>query len=268
MKRLLIIAAVLISLVQVAFAHEFWLEPVAPRVASGGDIAVRARIGEMFEGHEVRNFASMQRIVDLTLGDITVPVQGEEMQSPAFQARSLGDGLHVLRYQSRDNQLTYDDYKKFTDFLVEADRLDLIEAHDARGLSRENIREVYFRYAKTLIAVGSGEGDDKYLGMPLELVALTNPYAGLGDNPMRFQLRFLDAPQADAALHVFIRPAAGDVVSLKLRTNANGEVEVPTDIAGSYMVNAIHVLPASPRMEMLLGAAWQSLWASSTYAVE
>ncbi|MFN4160213.1 MAG: DUF4198 domain-containing protein [Gemmobacter sp.] len=268
MKRACILAAVLIGLGQMSLAHEFWLEPVAPRVAAGDSIAVTAHIGEMFDGPEVRNFASMQRAVDLTLGNITVPVRGEEGQSPAFQAPSLGDGLHVLRYHSRDHQLTYDDYSKFTEFLAEAGREDLAEAHDARGLSRDNIREVYFRYAKSLIAVGSGDGADRYLGMPLELVALNNPYTEPKKKPVRFQLLFLGEQRANAAVHVFIRPTQDEVVSLRLRTDANGEVTVPADIPGLYMVNAIHILPASPRMETLLGAVWQSLWASSTYAIE
>jgi len=266
MKRLAAIIALCFAAAP-AVGHEFWIEPVQAKVAAGAPIKALTYVGSEFEGDELPNFPSMQRVVDVTLGDMTVPIGGPELQKPALQTPSLGDGLHVLRYQSRDYQLSYESYDKFLAFLDEAQRPELAAEHDARGLPRDGIREVYFRYAKSLVAVGSGAGSDRFMGMPFELVALTNPYTqALGD--MQFELRFLEEPLPDAALHVFHRAPDGTIDNIRLRSDATGVVTVPSANPGFYMVNAIQILPSSPRMQNLLGASWQSLWASLTYAVE
>lgn len=267
-KTLAAAFAAICGLASGANAHEFWIEPVASRVAVGAPLVARTFIGSEFEGEELGNHPSMQVVFDVTLGDRTQPLGGEDGQVPAIDAPSLGEGLHVLRYQSRDFQLTYESYDDFLKFLAEADRMDVARTHDARGLAREDIREVYFRYAKSLVAVGDGAGSDRFLGMPWELVALTNPYTSAPGAPMRFEVRFKDKPLPDAALHVFIRTKDGTISDLRVRSDADGVATVPSQVKGTYMVNAIRVLPASERMQRLLGASWQSLWASSTYVVE
>lgn len=253
---------------QIAHAHEFWIEPVNPTINVGDPLEARTFIGMEFDGDEVANYPSMQVLFDITLGDDTRLLNGAPDQRPAVATSALGEGLHVLRYQSRDFQLTYDSYDDFLAFLTEADRMDLAAEHDARGLSRDAIREVYFRYAKSLIAVGHGEGADKFLGMPWELIAMTNPYTAAQGTPMQFELRFNGDIAADEAAMVFIRDADEVVSSIVLRSDDLGIITVPSDIKGTYLLNAIKILPASPRMETLLGASWQSLWASTTYAIE
>ncbi len=253
---------------QLVAAHEFWIEAAAGTVATGEPIIARTFIGTTFEGDEIANHPSMQVTFDITLQDTTRPLGGADGQLPAVSTTPLGEGLHILRYQSRDFQLSYETYDDFLAFLTEADRMDLAAVHDERGLPREDIREVYFRYAKSLVAVGDGAGADRFLGMPLELTALTNPYTAAPDSPINLELRFNNETQADAAVHVFIRADDATVSTLRLRSDSRGIVTVPTDIKGTYMVNAIKVLPASARMTYLLGASWQSLWASATYVVE
>ncbi len=248
-----------ICLGQVANAHEFWIDPVNPKVSVGSLLKARTFIGDTFEGEEIANYPSMQVLFDVTLGDVTEPINGVPEQLPAVQTPSLGEGLHILRYQSRDFQLTYETYEDFLAFLDEADRKDLAEQHDLRGLPRDGIREVYFRYAKSLIAVGDGQGSDRFLGMPWELIALTNPYTSASNTAMQFELRFDNKPEANAAVHVFIRAADNEISDIRLRSDRRGIVTVPSNVKGTYMVNAIKVLPASPRMEHLLGASWQSL---------
>lgn len=262
-KNLLLV--VCLAAASPAAAHEFWIEPESFHVAPGQPILARTMIGSNFLGEELANYASMQRIVDISLDGVSLPVSGPEERTPSLQTRSLGEGLNVLRYQSRDFQVTYDSYDKWLMFLDEAQRRDLIPQQDALG-TRDNIREVYFRYVKSLVAVGDGQGEDTFMGMPLELVALTNPYQDTPDG-VRLRVYYKDEPAADAAVHVFIRDPQGAVTSLRLRTDPAGEIYVPTATKGMYMVNTIQVLPASPRMRDLLGASWQSLWASTTYEI-
>ena len=63
---------------------------------------------------------------------------------------------------------------------------------------------------------------------------------------------------------MFRRAPDGEIELRRLRTDAAGRVQVPR-APGFHLVNAVYLAEASPRMQMFLGAAWQSLWASLTY---
>ena len=100
--------------------------------------------------------------------------------------------------------------------------------------------------------------------MPLELVALTNPYAEPAPDAVRLELRFRGEPLAGGRVKAFHRAPDGAVEVTRLVTDADGLVSVPT-APGLTLVNAVVLDRASPRMQTFLGASWQSLWASITY---
>ena len=250
-----------------AMAHQFWLEPESPIVALNQRVNVRIFIGSDFLGEELGNFPSMQESVDLFVEGQRYKIAGRIGDLPAFTFQPEVPGLHILRYQSINNVVTYDSYALYLKFLTEAQREDLAAVHDARGLSRDGITEVFTRYAKGLIAVGDGAGEDLFTGMPFELVAQENPYQRDGD-AVTFALKLNGEPAVNAPLHVFIRRPDGSIdQSMRLRTDAQGLVEVPTRQPGFYMLNAIQIFPATPPMEVLQGASWQSLWASTTFEI-
>lgn len=248
-------------------AHELWLEPEQSIVTPDERVNVRILIGSDFLGEELGNFPSMQETVDLFVEGERYKIAGRVGDLPAFTFQPEVPGLHILRYQSIHNVVTYDSYELYLKFLVEAQREDLAAVHDGRGLSRDGITEVFTRYAKGLIAVGDGAGADLVTGMPFELVAQENPYQRDGD-AVTFALLLDGKPAQDAALHLFIRRTDGSIdESIRLRTDAQGMVEVPTAEPGFYMLNAIQIFPATPEMETLQAASWQSLWASTTFEI-
>lgn len=248
-------------------AHEFWLEPEVFRLEPGQRLVARGFVGETLTGEELGYYPEATEALDLTLGAQTVPVTGAPAQVPAVDVQTLGEGLHVLRFQSANYQVSYPTFEKFEVFLDEWDFDWARTEHVARDFPRENIREVYFRYAKALVSVGEGEGTDRALGMPIELVALDNPYLAEAGDVLEFELRFLDAPLADGRVKHFHRAPDGTVEMTRLRSDAAGRIRVPA-APGFHLINAVHLDLASERMQMFLGAAWQSLWASLTYAVE
>jgi uncharacterized GH25 family protein len=257
-------ALALLAAAAPAAAHEFWIEPLAARVAPGTALAARAMVGEGLAGEELANHAAMQEVADVGPGAARTPLAGPDGRTPAYLTPPLTEGLNILRVQSRAFQVTYAGWDKFTAFLDEAQRPELAAAHLARGLPREGIREVYVRYAKALVAVGAGAGSDAFLGMPFELVALDNPSAAPG--PMRVELRLGGEPLAGAPAEAFHRAPDGSVTRTRLRTDAAGTVSTPAAGAGFTLVSAIHIVPATPRIAALTGASWQSLWASLSYA--
>ena len=250
-----------------ASAHEFWLEPHDFHLAPQDRLVADSMVGQTLEGEVLGYYPDATVHLDLTRGGETRPVTGAYEQIPAVDAPLLGDGLHVLRFQSANYQVTYETFADFAEFIDEWDQDWALEAHAANGFPTRDIREVFFRYAKALIDVGDGAGEDRPLGMPLELVALTNPYAEPAPETVRLELRYLGEPLAGGRVKVFHRAPDGTVEVTPIETDADGLVSVPT-APGFTLVNAVVLDLASPRMQAFLGASWQSLWASITYDVE
>jgi cobalt/nickel transport protein len=248
-------------------AHEFWLEPVDFHPARSDRLVADGWVGQDLDGEKLGYFPESTVHFDLARGAESAAVTGQPGQVPAVDLPLAGDGLHVLRFQSANYQVTYPTLAKFEAFLEEWDQTWALQARADRDLPAENIREVYFRYAKALIDVGSGDGADPGFGMPLELVALTNPYAEPAAVAVELELRFKGAPLPGATVKVFRRGQQGGVEVRRMKTDASGRVSVPSN-PGFHLVNAVHLAEASPRMQMFLGASWQSLWASITYDVE
>lgn len=248
-------------------AHEFWLEPEAFRLKPGERLVARGLVGETLAGEELGYYPEATEHLDLTLGAQTTPVVGAPEQIPAVDVETLGEGLHILRFQSANYQVSYPTLEKFEVFLDEWGFDWAAAEHAARNFPQEDIREVYFRYAKALVAVGDGEGADRALGMPIELVALDNPYQAEPGDMLEIELRFQDAPLADGRVKHFHRAPDGTVSMTRLRSDAEGRIRVPAK-PGFHLINAVYLDLASERMQMFLGAAWQSLWASLTYGVE
>ncbi|NNU79206.1 DUF4198 domain-containing protein [Halovulum dunhuangense] len=261
--RLAILALALVLPTLPVAAHEFWFEPEDYTIAPDGQIRARAINGENFFGIEYGYSEQGYRQSGIFAGDTRAAVTGTLGMKPAIQAAPLAEGLNVVYHASGAATLSYPTLAKFKIFL-EGKRLEAtLEEHAAKGFPKEDIREVYFRFVKTLVGVGSGAGSDRAVGMSYELVALTNPYTDNGD--MRFRLLFRGAPEAGAPVFVFHKVGT-EVEELKLRTDANGEVSVPRQ-PGAFMVNAVHISEPDTRIREVTRAHWQTLWAALTYEI-
>ncbi len=174
-----------------------------------------------------------------------------------------------MSFRSTTNLLTYTEWVKFADF-VKAHKLDwVIDKHRERGLPETNFVEGYFRFSKTLVKIGQGQGQDVNTGMPFELVALTNPYATPAPQEMRFQLYWQNQPFANSLVNVFRRPNDGsDTIKTTLSSDANGIVTVPVEGGGEYLVNSVHMIEPTADFNAQTRAVWVSLWASETFRIE
>ncbi len=248
-----------------ARAHEFWIEPEAYRVAEGQVIEARTFNGENFEGIEYGYSEAAYRQSGVAAGDVRTGVTGERGARPSFQVAPAGPGLNVLFHASPVSTLTYPGMEKFETFL-RGKRLDAaLDAHAARGLPTEKIREAYFRFVKALVAVGDGAGADVAVGMPYELLALDNPYSGSGE--MRVQVLLQDTAVA-ADVPVFVFHKLGEAIEkIKLVTDADGIVTLPR-LPGDFMVNAVHIMEPNAALKESTGAHWVTLWAALTYHIE
>lgn len=260
-----------------ANAHEFWLQPEQYVVAPGDAAQATIRVGQDFKGNSYSfNPNDFERFELLTAGELT-PVAGKLGDRPALNVDDPAEGLLIGVHQSDLERLTYKEFEKFAAFARMEGEDEVIEAHRARDLPASGFEEVYRRFAKTYLKIGDVSlddgGQDKPVGMALELVALANPYeAGRADVP--FQLLRDGEPEADAQVAVWSRvfgatDEAGNVPEgerVLLRTDSDGRVVIPTVAGREYLASAVLIEePGAEELAERADAVWYSLWASATW---
>lgn len=255
----------LIIAISPAFAHEFWLEPEQFRVDADQEIRADIKVGQDFKGdvypYVASRFVSFERHDDLG----TSAVGGAAGDIPALEIAPRAEGLSIFTYVSSGQRLTFSKWEKFTSYLANEGLNGIAARHDARGLPRDRIREIYTRCAKTLVNVGDGTtGQDRATGMPLELVAGDNPGNVAAGSEMRFQLLWQGKPLPDTQVALFHRPEDGETTRTLTRTDANGHATFALPSPGPYLAASVHMTEAASDEN----ADWQSHWASLTFGVE
>ncbi|MBU4528424.1 MAG: DUF4198 domain-containing protein [Hoeflea sp.] len=246
--------------------HEFWIDPQDFTVAMEKEISADIRIGQDFKGDAFpyipSRFAAFQRHdregasnVDGATGDL-----------PALELSPRAEGLTLITYVSVAERIRFQDWEKFTEYLDYEGLATIPARHDARGLPRDEIRELYTRCAKALVTVGDASGDrDRATGMRLELVAGRTPQALSPGANMSFTLLWEGAPLKDTQVALFRRGEDGDdATRIVTRTDEEGKVSFTLPGNGAYLASAVHMIEAPADRN----ADWESYWASLTFGVE
>ncbi|RVU83526.1 DUF4198 domain-containing protein [Leucothrix sargassi] len=250
-----------------ATAHEFWIEPLSFELAEGENIQAHIKVGQELSGDSYAFFPANFDRFDLTVNGKKSPLRYRFAQKPAVDEPTKTDGLHILTYQSRSSALVYETPEKFASFL-KAEGLDWVfEEHKKRGLPEAGFTELFKRFAKSLIKVGEGAGQDSQVGLRFEWVLLDNPYTDPDLKTVSAQLFFEEKPFADSTVNVFIKQ--GDKVEQRqLKTDDDGKVTMSVEGGGMFLVNAVHMVIPDATVEGVKDAAWLSLWASTTFNID
>ncbi|WP_116132114.1 DUF4198 domain-containing protein [Tropicimonas sp. IMCC34043] len=252
----------------VAQAHEFWISPESYQVAPGDDIRGRLEVGQQFSGSSLLfnpdHFVRFEAIDP----EGTRAVSGRLGDDPALVVPARGDGLLIAVHETTDRVLTYPDLDHFRVFVDQKDFRGAIDRHLARGLPDAGFVETYRRYAKALIAVGSGAGKDQRVGLKIEIVAEANPYTDDLSAGMPLRVWLDGEPRADAQVELFERDADGTVTLQKLRTDAEGHVIAPVRPGADYMADSVVLLDMDlPKDAEAKAPAYHTDWASLTFHV-
>jgi len=244
-------------------AHDFWIEPSAFAPAPGQRVAVRLRVGQELRGDPVpRDPALIQRFVVVGPAGGEAPIPGVPDTEPAGFVAFQAAGPAMIVYDSNRSAVQLD-ARKFEDYLAQEGLEKISTLRASRGQSAAGVKEVFSRFAKSLIAVGNGSGPgyDRVLGQRLELVPEGNPYALTGGGELRVRLLYEGKPLAGALILALQkgRPEA----KVSARSDAQGRVRLRLDRPGFWLVKAVHMI-AAPRDA---GADWESFWASLTFEV-
>ena len=102
---------------------------------------------------------------------------------------------------------------------------------------------------------------DRPLGFRLELIADGSPYRLRSNEELSFRLLYEGRPLAGALVAAVNRLHPG--AKLSSRSDTNGRVRFPLAHEGTWLIRAVHMVPAPAGS----GADWESIWASLTFEV-
>lgn len=267
MFKPLALAASLTCISFAAKAHEFWISPDKHLISTSDKVAAALIVGQDFEGNSQAYLPRSFKRFDYAIGGEIAPVEGRLGDRPALQMDAPGDGLMVIIHQTTGLLLTWDEFARFEAFVEHKDATWTLEAHKQRGLSEENVREVYTRYAKSLIGIGSAAGEDIEAGLETEIVALENPYTDDMSDGIDVRLLYQGAPRQDEQVEIYERTEDGEVSVFTVRTDGDGIATVPVKAGARYMLDAVVLREPSATLANERNIAWESLWANLTFGV-
>lgn len=263
---LILVAITSLGIALPAFSHEFWLAPQDYQPKTGDNLQVQLRNGQNFKGVEIGYFDKRIEMFEWFQNDAHAAVISRAGDFPAMSMQAKQDGLMVLAYEAAFSTVQYATLGKFLEFAAHKGFTDAKERHRTRRLPEGRFSEIYTRYCKTLIGVGSAVGQDLQTGLETEFVALTNPYTDDLSGGLRVQLFYQGAPRADAQIEVFERGADQQVTVSTQRTDADGRAVIAVRPAHDYLLDAVLLRVPEETLAAENHVVWQTLWASMTFS--
>ena len=267
MFRSFALAVSIACIAATAKGHEFWIEPEDYQVASGENVVAELFVGTKFNGTSQAYLPNKFRRFDYGVNGRTAPVPGRMGDRPAARLTTSGNGLLVLIHATSNLKITWDEFEDFESFLRHKDAEWALDKHLSEGISQNNVTEAYSRYAKSLVAVGTGRGVDFETGMVTEIVALENPYSDNMSDGIDVRVLYQGEPRAREQIEVFEKSNGGDVKIFTLRTNAAGVATIPVKPGHEYMLDSVVLRRPSKELAANMKVLWESLWANLTFAV-
>ena len=273
-KRLIPITLTLAITTTVA-AHEFWLSPIAWRVAPAGRATILINVGDRFP--DATSFTAPDRVESVRLvgpgGDMAIspPFRREknslaaDLQAPTTPGTYIG----AVVIKTRFIEIKPPDFEKY----LAHEGLDAIIAQRARaGESAKPGRERYSRYGKTLIRVGDAKTDahaTRPVRLKVELVPLSDPTTMKVGERCRLRLLFEGKPVAGAMVGAIYASAKTqpDEWPLSARTDPQGEVEFTFEDSGPWLIRSVHMVRRAGERGTE-AADWESYWASLSFQLD
>lgn len=268
--RILVPFIIASCLASPVFSHEFWIEPESFQVETSAPLIANFRNGQNFKGGKLSWFARRIARSERRQGETVTPLTGRDGDLPAISVTPDKPGLLRLIHQTTSSTVSYQTAEEFAAFV---DHKDLDTS--AQPNPSFPMVESYRRFAKSLVAMGDGAGQDAHAGLEIELVALKNPYRDDLSAGLPMLLLYQGIPRADAQVEVFEKDASNLVTITRLRTDSKGQVILPVKKGHRYLVDSVLLrrpIPMEgPTQDWAQAedqsATWESLWASLTFAV-
>lgn len=262
-KIIALIALQSISLL--CLAHEFWMQPKKFRYAKGETAGIDFMIGENFEGERwsLKRHRIMRLEQHTSSGFKKIAIPTDTAKRPVVEVKLESEGNHLIVMQSNNAYLELE-AEKFNAYLKE-DGLD--EAMNYRIKTNtvdKPSREHYQRNTKLLLKCG-GTPDQVYrkkVGLPLEIIPLTDPYTAKPGAELKFRVLFEDKPHGFALVKVWHK-TEGRTFMQNIYSDKDGVVSTPLSGKGAWMISSVKMIASKDTQ-----ADWQSYWGSLVFGIE
>jgi len=246
-------------------SHELWLDSNSFQIKTGKILDIDIRNGENFEGINLSFFSNRIKQFFWVQDEKRANVTSRMGDVPAMRVPMDHDGLVSVVYESTPSFLIYTEWKKFVNFVKQKDLGDALERHTLNSWPKNRFKEIYHRYSKALIGVGSADGADQNFGLAMEFVALENPYRNETPATLLVKLLYRNKPRADAQVEVFERNEKKEVRGFKLVTDVEGHVFIPVKGGHDYLIDSVVLREFTSNEDN--APIWESLWATLTFSV-
>jgi uncharacterized GH25 family protein len=240
-------------------AHELWLEPINFNFNNKELLKTNINIGQDFNGSPFGFYSPNKKKLYLENKNKIINLSQRDGNFPAIQTLVLGQGFHILNYETNNEFLKYDTTKKFEDFLKEQGLQDTINNFDRSKIPTENYR----RFAKALITDGNKNFFIQKPKLDFDLIALNSPY-DLNNNIFKFQLFEKNKPLGNWQITVFSKDEKSSYKE-KIKTNLNGEGKISVIENRTYLLSAVKLNKVNYLQKIKYKSDWFSLWASLVF---
>ena len=259
-----------ISISTLAYGHEFWIEAKDWQLQPREDMRLSLRVGTEFRGLEQIYFPQKINRFDWVSPKASAAFKGRLGDMPAGVMRPEDSGLYIIRHETMPDRVDYETLDQFERFAAKKGYPEAVARHRERQLPASGFREIYRRFAKSLVAVGGGEGKDQRLGMEVEITALDNPFH-LSASALRLQLHRDGQPWSGARVTIFARvlnagDGATEVDVHQTDADDKGVITLELRPGFVYLIDAVSLEEINPDHNQD-AAVWSSRWASLTFAV-
>jgi uncharacterized GH25 family protein len=250
------------------FGHELWIDTTDFKVEKDTLLNLNLRNGENFDGFSLGYFDRSVKELYWRQNGKKFNNNSRQGDNPALQISPTDNGLISIIYVSKPSIIKYKDFSKFQNFVIEKHSPNALEIHKNLDFPRENFSELYTRYSKALVGVGTSKGFDTENNLELELVALENPYADNMDDGIEILALYNGNPRAFSNLNVFERSNTDSSVNtFVVKTNDKGVAVVEVKNDCTYLIDNVIIRPANEKLFKERGVIWESLWAALTFSV-
>jgi uncharacterized GH25 family protein len=248
-----------------ASSHEFWMQ-LQKFIFNKGEVAgIDFMVGENFQGE--RWNLKRHRVVRLeqhTLAGLnTISLPTDTSRRPVLDVTLKNEGTHLIVMQSNNAYLELE-AEKFNAYLKEDGLEDIINHRTTTNTLDKPSREHYQRNTKLLLKCGAtpDETYSKEIGLPLEIIPVTDPYKTKQGDELKFKILFEGKAHGFSLVKVWHK-TEGRTFMQNVYTDKDGIISTRVSGKGAWMISCVKMI-ASTNPE----SDWQSYWGSLVFGIE
>jgi dipeptidyl aminopeptidase/acylaminoacyl peptidase len=263
-------AAAIIVTVGTLQAHDFWLIPdfnaragraftIVAHRGDGFPVGDTAVATDRIVRFEVLGSSGAVGVAKLT--SLATATEGEVMLKQA--------GTHVvaIALKPRPIELSAED---FQEYLSHEGLVQVLKSREEAKTDDEPGKELYAKYAKSILHLGAAAGDSATtpVGLKLEIVPQRDPASLKPGEKLALQVLFDSKPLGNVQVGIVSDTVPGIATDegepyFTTRTNYEGIATVPISNPGTWLVRLVHMVPAQEGKPH----DWESFFSTLTFRI-